>query len=104
MSRNFVFTLEGEADALAIWEYIADDDSEAAADRVIARIYDECQKLGEMPGLGHQRENLLDKRNKFWNIWSYMIVYRWEVTPIQIIAVVHGARDLDAFFTDRKSE
>jgi toxin ParE1/3/4 len=101
LSRNFIFTLEAEADALAIWEYIADDDSEEAADRVIARIYDQCQKLGEMPGLGHRRENLLDHRHRFWAIWSYLIVYRWEVSPIQVIAVVHGARDLDAFFADR---
>ncbi len=102
MSRSFVFTPEAEADALAIWEYIADDDSEKAADRVIARIYDECQKLGEMPGMGHYRESLLDRRHKFWSVWSYLIVYRWQAVPIQVIAVVHGARDLDAFFADRQ--
>jgi toxin ParE1/3/4 len=102
VSRNFVFTPEAEADALAIWEYIADDDSKAAADRVIARIYDECSKLGEMPGLGHQRETLLDSRHKFWKVWSYLIVYRWQVTPIQVIAIMHGARELDVFFADRQ--
>lgn len=102
MRRSFVFTLEAEADVLAIWKYIADDDSEAAADRVIAAIYDECQKLGEMPGMGHQRDNLLDARHKFWNVWSYLIVYRWQVSPIQIIAIVHGARDLNVFLADRQ--
>ena len=103
MSRNFLLTPQAEADALAIWEYIADDDSETAADRVIARLYDECQRLGDMPGIGHQRENLLDQQHKFWSVWSYLIVYRWKVKPIQIIAIVHGARDLDAFFADRQS-
>jgi len=103
MSRNFLLTAQAEIDALAIWEYIADDDSEKAADRVLARLYDECQKLGEMPGIGHQRENLLDERHKFHSVWSYTIVYRWQVKPIQVIAIVHGARDLDAFFADRKS-
>jgi antitoxin ParD1/3/4/toxin ParE1/3/4 len=102
MSRNFVLTPQAEADALAIWEYIADDDSERAADRVIARIYDECVRLGDMPGLGHYRENLLDDRHRFWNVWSYLIVYRWQVKPIQVISIVHGTRDLDAFFADRK--
>ena len=71
MSHNFVLTPQAEADALAIWEYIADDDSEKAADRVVARIYDECVRLGNM--------------------------------PVQVIAIVHGARDLDAFFADRTS-
>ena len=37
---------------------------------------------------------------KFWSVHSFVIVYRWEATPIQIIAVVH-AHDLDAFFSAR---
>ncbi|HEX3356374.1 MAG TPA: type II toxin-antitoxin system RelE/ParE family toxin [Tepidisphaeraceae bacterium] len=98
MSCSFLFTPEAEGDVLGIWEFIADDDSVKSADRVIARIYDECQRLGDMPGMGHFREDLLDKRHKFWSVWSYLIVYRWEAKPIQIIAIVHGARDLDLFF------
>jgi plasmid stabilization system protein ParE len=34
---------------------------------------------------------------RFWKVHSYVIAYRWETTPIQIIAVVHGARQLEAF-------
>lgn len=102
MSRNFIVTTEAAADLLAIWQYIADADSERAADRVIARLYVECEKLGDMPGMGHWREELLDQRHRFSSVWSYLIVYRWQVKPIQILAVVHGARDLDAFFARRK--
>jgi hypothetical protein len=40
----------------------------------------------------------LDDRHRFWSAWSYLIVYRWQVRPIQIVAVIHGARDLDAYF------
>jgi plasmid stabilization system protein ParE len=98
VDRHFLFTLEAQVNVLAIWEFIANDDSEKSADRVVARIYDECQRLGEMPGMGHFREDLLDKRFRFWNVWSYLIVYRWESRPIEIIAIVHGARDLDVFF------
>jgi plasmid stabilization system protein ParE len=54
-----------------------------------------------MPGMGHFRKDLLDQHYKFWSVYSYVIAYRWEVTPIQIIAVVHGARNLDAFFARR---
>ena len=101
MSRNFIFTTEAEEDALALWEYIADHDSAAAADQLLASIYDECEKLGAMPGMGHYREDLLDQRHKFWSVWSYLIVYRWQAVPIEVIALVHGARDLDAFFAAR---
>ena len=54
-----------------------------------------------MPGMGHYREDLLDRRHRFWSVWSYLIAYRWQATPIQIIAVVHGARYLDLFFGRR---
>jgi antitoxin ParD1/3/4/toxin ParE1/3/4 len=103
MSDNFILTPDAQGDALAIWEHIADDDSVEAADRVVARIFDACENLAKMPGIGHHRENLLDQRNRFWSVWSYLIVYRWQVIPIQVIAIVHGARDLDAFFGGRPS-
>ncbi len=51
--------------------------------------------------MGHFREELLDQRYKFWSVHSYVIAYRWDVSPIQVIAVVHGARWLEAFFHDR---
>lgn len=98
MSRNFVLTPEAAADVLAIWEYLADESSERTADRVVAEVYDACVRLGDMPGLGHFREDLLDQRHRFWSVYSYVICYRWEPKPIQVVAIVHGARDLDAFF------
>jgi antitoxin ParD1/3/4/toxin ParE1/3/4 len=102
VKRSFVFTPEAENDALVIWQHIADQDTPRAADRVIARIYDECQKVGAMPGMGHYRDDLLDRRHRFWSVWSYLIVYRWEPQPIQVIAIVHGARNLEAFLEDRQ--
>jgi plasmid stabilization system protein ParE len=101
VSDGYVFTRQAEEDLLGIWRYYVDVGGETTADRVIARIYSGCQKLSEMPGIGHYREDLLDKRHRFWCVRSYLIVYRWKVKPIQIIAVVYGARDLGAFFRDR---
>ena len=42
----------------------------------------------------------MDRRHRFWVFYSNVVVYRWEVSPIQIIAVVHGRRELAAFFGD----
>ena len=101
MSVGYVFSADATEDLKTIWQYVADEGSEVAADRVIVRIYTACQKLSEMPGMGHYREDLLDRRHRFWSVWSYLIVYRWEAAPIQIIAVVHGARNLAAFLHGR---
>jgi antitoxin ParD1/3/4/toxin ParE1/3/4 len=51
--------------------------------------------------MGHRREDLADSRYRFWTVYAYVIAYCWEKTPIQIIAVVHGTRQLEAFFQQR---
>lgn len=100
MNRSFALTIEAESNVLEIWQYVATDRSIEVANASIAAIYDECQKLGEMPGMGHYRQELLDETFRFWSAGPYLIVYRWQVRPIDVIAVVHGARDLEAYFSD----
>jgi antitoxin ParD1/3/4 len=77
---------EARADLIGIWNYIAEDSIDAA-DQVLARLYDAFTGLGQTPGIGHHREDLADLRHRFWTVYSYVIAYRWETTPIQIIAV-----------------
>ena len=79
-------------DLVEIWQYIAADNIDAA-DRVIDRIRGEFQKLAGMPGIGHTR-NELGPEYRVWGVYSYLIVYRPEMRPIQIIRVVSGKRDL----------
>jgi antitoxin ParD1/3/4/toxin ParE1/3/4 len=47
-----------------------------------------------MPGMGHTREDLTARRVKFWSVFSYYVVYDPECNPIEIITVIHGARDV----------
>jgi plasmid stabilization system protein ParE len=46
-------------------------------------------------------KDLAGSRRRFWTVYSYVIAYRREPTPIRIIAIVHGARQLEAFFRRR---
>lgn len=94
-------TPEACEDLDAIGDYIANDSGAARATKVVSDIRDACRRLGEMPGIGHFRDDLLDRRYKFWSVHSYVIAYRWEVSPIQVVAVVHGARSLSSFFRRR---
>ena len=93
-------TPEARADLRAIWEYIADVNIEAA-DRVLDQIEEAFNRLADMPGIGHFRLDFLDRRYRFYTVYSYVIAYRWEAQPIEIIAVIHGARNLRAFLRDR---
>ena len=39
---------------------------------------------------------LADKRHRFLLVYSYLIVYRHETKPLQIIRVLHAARDVQS--------
>jgi plasmid stabilization system protein ParE len=98
--RRFLLTPEARADIIEIWDYIAADSIDSA-DQVMVRLHDAFTGLAQTPGMGHYREDLADSRHRFWTVYSYVIAYRWETRPLQIIAVVHGARQSEAFFQQR---
>jgi plasmid stabilization system protein ParE len=91
--KRVLVTPSVRGDLLAIWEYIARD-SIRQADRVIAAIQSSFQKLAESPGIGHTRREL-DPVYRVWCVYTYLIVYRPDADPIQVIRVVSGYRDLN---------
>ena len=97
MKKSFVLTPQAEGDIFEIWDHIAED-SVSNADKVRDQIFEAFKTLAGMPGIGHVREDLADKRHRFWPVYSYLVVYREETVPLQIIAVIHDARELKAFF------
>ncbi|NET56621.1 MAG: type II toxin-antitoxin system RelE/ParE family toxin [Symploca sp. SIO2E6] len=52
-------------------------------------------KLADMPGMGNYRQELADERHRFWVVNPYLVVYRADTKPLQIIRVIHGARDIE---------
>jgi antitoxin ParD1/3/4/toxin ParE1/3/4 len=46
--------------------------------------------------MGHVREDLSRTPLRFWPVFSYLIIYRSEARPIQILRVLHGARDVQS--------
>jgi len=67
----------------------------------LEQLYAAFTRLAEMPGMGHYWEDLTDARHRFWTVYSYVIAYRDRSRPLEIIAIVHGARQLEAFFQGR---
>jgi toxin ParE1/3/4 len=93
--KRFVLTPRAKQDVNDIWDYIAVDNIEAA-DRVLDALDNAILKLVKNPGIGHFREELADKRHRFLLVYSYLIVYRHETKPLQIIRVLHAARDVQS--------
>jgi plasmid stabilization system protein ParE len=85
-----------KADIFDIWSHIADD-NEDAADRVERAIYDACAFVAEAPMRGHSRPDLTIRSLRFWTLTrypNYTVVYRPETTPLEIVAVIHGKRNI----------
>jgi plasmid stabilization system protein ParE len=99
----YALTTFAKADIFDIWSFIAAD-SEDAAGRVEQAIYDGCSFLAEGPLRGHSRPDLTNRALRFWTLTrypNYTIVYRPETAPLQIVAVLHGKRNLGRILKQR---
>jgi plasmid stabilization system protein ParE len=94
MASRFIFTEEAQAQLLEILDYLTDE-SESAAVRVRQAIYDAIATLAERPRIGHTREDLTNRPVRFWSVYSYLVVYDPQSQPLTIVAILHGARDVE---------
>lgn len=94
MKPGYVLSSEAISNIDEICSFIADD-NEGAAVRVFAAFEHAFELLAERPGVGHTRDDLTERPVKFWPVYSYLIVYDPANTPTRIIAVLHGARDVE---------
>jgi plasmid stabilization system protein ParE len=96
MNAPFQFTPQAAEDLDAIWWFIAEDNREAAG-RVEMEILATCRRLAKHPLIGTKRQDVTRLPVRFWTLAkfpNYVIVYRPETVPLQVIAVLHGRRDL----------
>jgi toxin ParE1/3/4 len=85
-----------ETDILEIWNYIADD-SVAAADRWVDRLDEQFRVLAMQPAMGRARDELArDVRSLPFG--RYVIFYVPLDDGIDVVRVLHGARDIDAVY------
>jgi toxin ParE1/3/4 len=93
-------------DLLAQWDFYADEVGDPdLADRFVASAEASFKKLARTPGLGRPRllPGVKAKNLRSWRVADFpkhLIFYRQlpEERGVEIIRVLHGARDLDAVF------
>lgn len=79
-----------------IYDYIAADNPMAAAD-FIAVLREKCERLKESPRIGRERSEVRAGLYSF-PVRRYVIFYRIEGRVLEIVNVLHSARDIQAFF------
>ncbi|SRR6266446_2862851 len=89
-------TSEAHWDLVQIATGVGGEDP-AAADRLLDMIEEKCRLLAQFPEMGRKREELAPALRSF-PVGNYLIFYRARAEGIQVIRVLHGARDLPPLF------
>jgi toxin ParE1/3/4 len=96
MAFLVVRTRLADEDLLEIWLYIAQNNIDAA-DRLLEKIDKKCQLLTDSPRVGVRRDDLA--LGVFCLIeGKYLIFYRIINETVEILRILHGARNLKAIF------
>jgi toxin ParE1/3/4 len=100
---QYVLTREAKADLRAIRDYLLEKDSLRAARYVSGELVSAFRSLARTPGQGHRREDLTPHEDlRFWPVFSFLIVYRVGRRPIEMIAILHGNRDVSRWLSTRR--
>jgi toxin ParE1/3/4 len=89
-------TPQANQDLFAIWEYIAERDL-PAADALIRRIDETLRTIASSPGIG-QRQDQYRIGLRCLPVGVYLIFYLEVDDGIELIRVLHGARDIPSLF------
>jgi len=79
-------------DLVDIWIYVAAD-SPAAADRLLETIDQSCQRLSQFPEMGRRRLELGPSVRSL-PAGNYVVFFRPAPAGIEVLRVLHGARDI----------
>jgi antitoxin ParD1/3/4 len=96
MPFSFELTPRALGDLDAIWSYIAEDSTDAA-NRVESAIFSACESLSRRPMLGSKRVEITSLPVRFWPVTrfpNFIVVYRPDTKPLQVVAVLHGKRNM----------
>jgi plasmid stabilization system protein ParE len=100
--NRYVLTTEAQQDLQEIRNYLLSEAGVRVTRRVLASIIAVFRSLVRTPGQGHRRQDLTSREElRFWPVFSYLVVYRIDRTPLTIIAVLHGRRQIQRILENR---
>lgn len=96
MKLHAVISGPAQRDAADIASYIDAAAGPEVADRVLRSISTAIAKLARTPTLGHPKDELLPPAYRFYFARPYYIVYRVLERRLEVLRIIHAARDLAA--------
>lgn len=85
-------------------DFLAQDSRRAARDFVDV-VDESLSMIGRHPEIGGLRRELADPPVRFWVLkrFPYLIVYDPSLSPVRVLRILHGARDLPELLSDLRS-
>ena len=104
MNRFAHYEAEASQDLAEIFDYL-DQQSETEADRFYDAVEKTVQQLLKSPELGERCRfrNLETKGMRVWRVSGFpnhLIFYRPQDDRLEILRIIHGARDYDTIFNE----
>ena len=96
----FELSAAARLDLLQVWNYLAENASLDVADKVAADIESAIRTVARSPGAGHKRPDLTSRDILFYNIHSYLVIYRSNKEPLHVLRVLHAARDVKSILEE----
>lgn len=93
---KYSLTAPARMDVQEIVAYIEEDNSDAAS-AIVDRLFDRFVSIAKMPEIGRLREEFGTGLRSFPE-GNYLIFYRLTSRGIEILRVLHSARDIEAIF------
>ena len=90
---RYLLVPEAQFDLEQLLDYIAEDNIDAAL-KVHERFLKVFHLLAENPEIGHFRDDLTSKPIRFYSVYSYLVVYIADATPLQIVRVLGSRQDI----------
>jgi toxin ParE1/3/4 len=92
---DVAFRPRAQRDINAIWAYMAAHDPRTA-DAFVSRETEKCELAARFPAMGPARPEI-GPSTRILLVRRYVIVYEPRPGGIDVIAIVHGARDPDTW-------
>ncbi len=94
MKSRYILSIEATRDVVEIWRFLRQEAGGGIANRVEAALLEKFGYLSKFPNAGHLRRDLTSLEVRFFPVHTYLIVYRPDTIPLQVVSILHGKRDV----------
>jgi antitoxin ParD1/3/4/toxin ParE1/3/4 len=102
MSR-YILMPAAQEDLADIRDYYLEEAGHRVARQMLFEFVEAFRFLARTPGAGHVREDLAEDRPiLFWPMRDYLILYKPQTNPLEILSIFRGSRDVPSLIGKRK--